>query len=308
MHPSRKFVYDVRAKTLAGELEYQPFAFARAFARQQGAVLVATDSSSLLVVAFEAVRQPPFRVMSDAAAQAWIAGSDVERGTVGVERRPYVFIPPAKFRILRFSAFSLIEEEDPSWGSKLTIIETRDRQTIRHELPKSTFDQFAAARPQRVADGYRRDSAKFDERIGPHQLYGGKMWFGKTFYDSEGSTGIGGFGYFDPLTKAFTLFTAPEIRDLSVSALLVEEDAVWLALIHRGEYGDLGGGVLRFDRATQTYRRFETPGRVSQILRVGERLLLPNHLGIDTIDVTGIHRYFVDKTTDGRLRIALAEK
>jgi hypothetical protein len=119
---------------------------------------------------------------------------------------------------------------------------------------------------------------------------------------------VGGFGYFDPVTTKYVLFTSPEIQDWSVSAILAEADAVWLALVHHGEYRDTGGGVLRFDRATQSYKRFESPGYISKILRVGDRLLLPNHLGIDTIDTTGLKRYFVDKTTDGRMRIAIAEK
>ena len=48
-------------------------------------------------------------------------------------------------------------------------------------------------------------AATFDERIGPWQLTEGTLWFGKTFYDGEGHTGVGGFGYFDAARKAYRL-------------------------------------------------------------------------------------------------------
>ena len=67
-----------------------------------------------------------------------------------------------------------------------------------YELPKSTYEEFARARPGRVKNGYRPDVTACEEVIGPYQIVGNRFWFGKTFYDGEGVTGIGGFGYFDP--------------------------------------------------------------------------------------------------------------
>jgi hypothetical protein len=80
-------------------------------------------------------------------------------------------------------------------------------------LPRTTYDQFAAARPQRVKDGYRREGTEIDESIGPWQRQDGRIWFGKAFYDGEGSTGVGGFGYFDEKEKKLQLFNPPEIAD-----------------------------------------------------------------------------------------------
>ena len=50
-----------------------------------------------------------------------------------------------------------------------------------YELPKSTYEKFALARPGRVKDGYRPDVAAFEEVIGPYQIVGERFWFGKTF-------------------------------------------------------------------------------------------------------------------------------
>ena len=104
-----------------------------------------------------------------------------------------------------------------------------------YELPKSTYEEFARARPGRVKDGYRPDVAAFEEVIGPYQIVGERFWFGKTFYDGEGMTGVGGFGYFDPEERKYVVFFLPEIAPWSASALLVEEKDVWLGLVGHPE-------------------------------------------------------------------------
>src|ERR1035441_6758348 len=52
---------------------------------------------------------------------------------------------------------------------------------------------------------------------------------------------------------------APEIADYSVSAILVEPDAVWMGIFQSGEYGGSPAGILRYDRKTQTIRKYELP-------------------------------------------------
>ena len=134
----------------------------------------------------------------------------------------------------------------------------------------------------------------------------GTFWFGKSFYDSEGSTGLGGFGYFDAQQQRYKIYTPTKIADWSVSALLVEPDAVWLALATRGEWGDRAGGLLRFDRSTKKVTKFELPDVATSIIRVGRRLLLATEFGAALVEDGVVRRFFVDKTTEGRLRIAEA--
>ncbi len=64
-------------------------------------------------------------------------------------------------------------------------------------MPQSSYDEFARMRPERVKDGYPREQTKIQESIGPGRCWTGVLWFGKSFYDGEGITGVGGFGYFD---------------------------------------------------------------------------------------------------------------
>jgi hypothetical protein len=118
------------------------------------------------------------------------------------------------------------------------------RSPIPEPLPQSTYDQFAGARLQRVRDGYGRGST-IDERVGGHQVVGEGIWFGKAFYDGEGISGVGDLGYFDTRSSQFTMFSIKELADWSVSALLVEGDAVWAGLVKYGE-GTGGSGPLPY--------------------------------------------------------------
>jgi len=132
------------------------------------------------------------------------------------------------------------------------------RSPIPDPLPQSTYDEFARARPERVRDGYSR-GANIDERIGAHQVLGDRMWFGKAFYDGEGTTGVGGIGYYDIRTKTFTMLSGPELANWSISALLVETNAVWAGLVRYPEGAELSGGLIRYDLPTGNVTRYSIP-------------------------------------------------
>ena len=129
---------------------------------------------------------------------------------------------------------------------------------------------------------------------------GGRLWFGKTFYNGEGATGLGGFGYFDTTTASYRLIAPPEIYPWSVSAILVEPQCVWLALDHRGEYGDYPGGLLRWDRKTATVRMFAVKTVVKGMAEAGGTLYLGAGDGIVTVKGEQVASYFVDARADGR--------
>jgi len=186
-------------------------------------------------------------------------------------------------------------------------IEEQSGKKIRsYPLPQSTYDEFAAARPQRVENGYVREQTNIDEDIGPWKLEEDKLWFGKVFYDGEGRNGVGGFGYFSARDRKYHLFTPSEIAGWSVSAIDVEADAVWMALAASGEYGGESGGLLRFDRQTESLRHFELPDIGVQFIHAGRKLLAATDFGIAVIEGAEVKRYFVDRTTDGRLRVGAA--
>jgi hypothetical protein len=96
------------------------------------------------------------------------------------------------------------------------------------------------------------------------------------------------------------------MSDWSVTAMLVEPEAVWLALAHRGEWGDSAGGLLRFDRTTEKVTKLPLSNIVSGIIRTDGNLLLATDFGAVIVDGSNVRRFFVDQTTDGRLRVSEA--
>ncbi len=55
---------------------------------------------------------------------------------------------------------------------------------------------------------------------------------------------------------------------------------MWLALYHRGEYGDSPGGLLRWDRKTSQVQTFAVQSIIGVMVRKGEALYLAATDGI----------------------------
>jgi hypothetical protein len=301
----QKWVYDVRAKKLLEQLSYRPFAMCRIFPNGAGAVFLGSDRQGLVAVGFTPGRDPEFRVLSNAESAKWFRRVPVAEGTEGIDR--VLYIRPEPFRPLHFGpsgSFRMMSQEGAV--PILAIEETSGNQIHAYPLPQSTYNEFAAALPQRVKNGYIREQTRIEEQIGPWKLEEDKLWFGKVFYDSEGRNGVGGFGYFSTTDRKYHLFNPPEIAGWSVSAIDVEADAVWMALVASGEYGRSSGGLLRYDRQSGAVRHFELPDIGIQFIHAGAKLLAATDFGIAVIEGDVVKRYFVDRTTDGRLRVAPA--
>ncbi len=160
-------------------------------------------------------------------------------------------------------------------------------------LKPSTYDQFSAARPERVASGYMRKGTEFDESIRPWQRVGSRIWFGKSFYDGEGHTGVGGFGYYDSAARKVKIFTPPEVVDWSVTAVQATPQTVWMGLASHGEWGDGPGGLIRFERATEIALKVPFPDLVNGIMLSGDHVYATTDLGMGIIDGAKVRRFFV---------------
>ena len=246
--PMRKFVYDSRAKALVKQFDYPPYEMARIFASGERAVLVGSDYQELTAAEYDPERTPSFRILGGAEKARWTRRVQTTTGTVGLEVRREISIEPEPLKEAHFGS-----ERRFALSNGRLITERTRRGVIRHRLPQSTYDEFARVRPGRVRNGYRRQGTTVDEKIGPWQVEGERLWFGKTFYDSEGYTGVGGFGYFDAVKKKYRIWSPPEVTASSVSAILVEPETVWLGLVWNGEYGPAPGGLVAFDRKRSTW-------------------------------------------------------
>lgn len=302
--PTHKFLYDVRAKGLVKTLTYAPFSAVRAYA--DGPAFLLSDRQRLAAVEMAPGSEP--KVLQGDAARRWTNRVKAVKGPEDKDHQRILWVEPDVFTPVRFGpgkSLALEQEKTPD-ESRLVIREHLGRSSSEFPLKPSTYEAFAAARPGRVRDGYKQAGTEFHENIGPWALEGDRLWFGKSFYDGEGYTGIGGFGYFDAIQRTFTMFSPPEILDWSVSAIQVDPDAVWMALVWDGEGYDKPGGILRFERKTQAVTRIALNDVVHQFVRSGDTLFGASDSGIVAITENGVRRYFVDATSDGRLRVAEA--
>jgi hypothetical protein len=302
-YENQKFVFNVRAKALVSHFSYQPFWTAQVIrgpagprfvmANNQELALVDGDGAGALSVA------PPAesaRVLSQIPMEESSAGGHTFRTPAPPPDPAAAFGPGANFRL---------SKQKNQYGSEFTlIVENAGTGQKSFPLPQSDLRTWLQARPDDAKNFAHPNQAEMNEEIGPHQMEGGRLWFGKTFYNSEGETGVGGFGYFDPSTAAYRLYSPPEIQRWSVSAILVETDSVWLALYRRGEYGNAPGGLLRWDRKTETAQSFAIADIVTSITsaaKTGEEVIyLGATDGIVVLNGVRIARYFVDRAAGGR--------
>jgi hypothetical protein len=167
-------------------------------------------------------------------------------------------------------------------------------------LPQSTYSDFARARPKRVRDGYVEKVTMIDEQIGAYHAVGEHLWFGKTFYDGEGTTGVGALGYFDIAQQKFVFLEIPEVVDWSVSAILVEDQTLWAGLQNNPEGASRSGGLLRHDLKTSSSRVYPIEDLIRRIYRFGNALLISTTNGVYVVTEGRLVRHRAEPTMDGR--------
>ena len=170
-----------------------------------------------------------------------------------------------------------------------------------HPMPPSTYADFARARPSRVEGGYDSTSG-IGETPGPIQIDGPRIWFGKTFYDGEGMSGVGDVGYFDTSNSTYTFLKLPELVNWSASTLLVEDQILWVGLVVHPEGADYGGGVLRRDLTSGNTQIYDVDGVVHRIKRWNGRTYVATENGAAVIEGDRIvARYVVEPDINGKL-------
>jgi hypothetical protein len=175
-----------------------------------------------------------------------------------------------------------------------------------HPLPQSAFQEFARARPGRVADGYSQPYTRIEERVGAYQRDGDQFWVARAFYDGEGTTGVGGIGTVDAAGR-YAFLHIPELFDWSVEGLLVEPDAIWAGRVNHPEGADRSGGLLRYDRRTRKVRLYDVPDVIHSIARVGDAIFLGTRHGLYVIGNGTRTRFRAEPDIDGRF-IVVSEK
>ena len=166
-------------------------------------------------------------------------------------------------------------------------------------MPVSTIGQFQQARPAKAKLFPNAAPNEIEEKIGPYERIGKQIWVGKTFYDAEGSVGVGDIGYFDETTHDWAFLHIPEMADWSTSALLVEPDAIWVGLIRNGEGAADSGGLLRYDRSSHRATRIPFADVVDKIIRVRNRIYCGTSSGFAIVEQDHARRFEFVPQLDG---------
>ena len=264
--PAHKFVYDIRAKRLVASFEFEPFTHVTAKRLDSGQLALTATSRDRRA----SITLSPPATFAVTRVEARPQGGKLVRDSYDVAGRR--FGPGGSFQLV--------------------------------EIPDSETDECGVVIA--VASGVRRyrPPVKDCGAIGPNHEAGERLWFGRTFYNGEGSSGVGGFGYFDTGSRRFQMFTSPAIRPWSTSAIHVARDSVWLALEARGEYWNSPGGVLVYPSPQSTPRHIDIGRCVGrEFVASGENLYLLTECGIVQFTDTGVSGYMVDVTSDGRVRV-----
>jgi hypothetical protein len=299
---NQNFVYDIRSRKLVSHFSYSPFWTARVLPGKNGPQFVMADYHRLLLVDIDPTGTP--RVTPAAEARPVLAQVPMEENIMGDQTLHVPAQPPDPFAAFGPGRRFHFAMEKNKYGSEYPVLsEGQGAARKAYALPQTDLATWQRARPDDAKTYLHLDQAEMNEQVGPHQVEGGRLWFGKTFYNGEGATGLGGFGYFDTATASYHLIVPPEIYPWAVSAILVEPDCVWLALYHRGEYGDTAGGLLRWDRNAATVQSFPVKSIITAMAWNGDTLYLGATDGIVTLQAGRITSYFVDRNADGSHRM-----
>lgn len=169
----------------------------------------------------------------------------------------------------------------------------------KHPLPQSTTAEAIAMRPQFKANGWTAGDIGVDETVGAFQQVGARMWFGKSFYDAEGETGIGAIGWLEP-PGAYTFLNIPALVPWSVSALLVEPPGVWAGLVHHGEGATTSGGLMHHDLQGGRTGIQQVPDVIHSIVNLKGVTFLGTERGLYILRGGAVTRFRMEPAIDGR--------
>jgi hypothetical protein len=124
---------------------------------------------------------------------------------------------------------------------------------------------------------------EIENDIGPSLLAGGTIWFTNSFYDGEGTSGVGALGSFDARTHKYEMRYLPEITHWSGSAIRLDGDSIWIGLMRQPEGAAYGGGLLRYDTKTGAATKYPVTDFISTIDRLGDAIYCGTSNGIYVI-------------------------
>jgi hypothetical protein len=305
---NQKFVFDLNTKRMVQRYAYRPFASYVLVKTADRLYFVAGDLHHIIAAVWDA-QAASFRLLPEAQTSSILEKISIQTGSAAGDEYQVPALPSEQH--VAFGPgkrFELDLHNQPGVGGDYpVIIEHRQHTAQEFPLAQSSRREWALRRPEEAKAIFPASALEIREQIGPYQVEGDRLWFGKTFYNGEGITGVGGFGYFDTDSRSYTLYAPSEIWEWSVSTLLLEPRAAWLGLAHFGEGWGMSGGLLRWDRATKSVQHFDLKATSYQIVRWQDALYMATNEGIEMLRDNQVDRYIMDAPPNGRFQVVACD-
>lgn len=225
------------------------------------------------------------------------------------DRRRFPDYPPetaVQSTLHYYDPFSGIEEFTISSSKKeACIFQRRSGDKKRFSLAMPSYRLFSMLRPKRAGDGYTEAILCIRDTAGPVLERDNKIWFGLRFPDGEGFTGVGGFGIFDTVTGSILMHYPREMSDWSASAMLLEDEHLWIGLIRYPEGMPYGGGLLRYDTKSGEIRKYSIAETINFIHKVGDAIFIGTGNGISILSNDRMAEFEYGYDINGRRAVFL---
>lgn len=213
----------------------------------------------------------------------WIPVSDVQdRMTATRELRA----PANSYRVSRKGVYDLV------------------RDTL-YEFPRHDYEHLQKYRPRFAGQPDLERIYTICDMIGPYQFLGRKIWFGTTFPDAEGATGLGGIGFFDVDEKCYHMHYPKDLADWSTSSIWVGEKYAWVGLVNRSEYNRFPGGLLRYNVRSGETRKYDIDAEIRKIYGFGDDVFVGTSDGVYVISGEETTYVGFDFDIEGRYHLFL---
>jgi hypothetical protein len=147
----------------------------------------------------------------------------------------------------------------------------------------------------------KQTPGELENDIGPFAFDGRKIWFANSFYDGEGTSGVGAIGSFDSVTHKYEMRYPPGLAAWSGSALLLDGDEIWVGLMRRPEGANYSGGLLRYNRVTGAVADFKVADVINTIDRTGDTIYCGTSNGLYTIRGSQVRHFTFEPDEKGKL-------
>jgi hypothetical protein len=295
--PNLKFFVDLQSRK-AERVDYLPFSVQDVRIVAGAPYFIATNRKDFLVI--RGIDGPGLLELVPAQESAKILTGSGVTADVFSTNRGHHHLRRKEREFGSGNRFTIDAGENPTVRETVTAGPPRE-----FVLAQSTFEELARVNPDLRKPGVLKEHVMSMETIGPTQVVGTRLWFGKDFYSGEGFQGVGGFGYFESSSRSFRMFSVSEVQKASVFAIHVEGNIVWLGLCRRWEWGDDGEGLLRVDMRTMRARKYAVPGMATSITRYAGRLYVGTSEGLSVVlPDDSVQSTFIDIARDGTFHLS----